>query len=55
MTTKRTTLIQKDENNRNAAGNYRPVTCLPMMWKLLTGIINEKLHIYLEEAKTLFP
>ena len=34
------------ENNTNAgrqrkgkaAGNYRPITCLSMVWKLLTGV-----------------
>ena len=26
------------------AGNYRTVACLPLMWKLLTGILVEKLY-----------
>ena len=53
MTTGRTTLIQKDKSKGNAASNYRPITCLPMMWKLLTGIIYERLYTYLEETNTI--
>ena len=30
------------------ADNYRPITCLPIMWKLLTGIMGEKLYQHLE-------
>jgi len=33
----RTILIQKDKKQGNAASNYRPITCLPILWKLLTG------------------
>ena len=53
MTTGRTALIQKDEEKGNIASNYRPITCLPVMWKLLTGIISEDLYTYLEETNTL--
>ena len=53
MTTGRTTLVQKDKSKGNVASNYRPITCLPMMWKLLTGIISERLYIYLEETNTM--
>ena len=53
MTLGRTSLIQKDKNKGNAASNYRPITCLPIMWKLLTGIISERLYIYLEETNTI--
>ena len=28
----------------NAVENYRPITCLPIMWKVLTGIIAEDLY-----------
>ena len=38
MTKGRTILIMKDPERGAAAGNYRPITCLPVMWKLLTGI-----------------
>ena len=37
MTKGRTTLIQKDPNKGTAPSNYRPITCLPMMWKILTA------------------
>ena len=53
MTTGRTALVQKDKNKGNIATNYRPITCLPLMWKLLTGIISERLYNYLEETNTI--
>ena len=39
-----TVLIQKDVREGNAVGNYRPIACLNFLWKLLTGIINDKLN-----------
>ena len=36
------------------ASNYRPITCLPMMYKLLTGIIAEYLYSHIEDHQ-LFP
>lgn len=53
MTTGRTSLVQKDRSKGNIASNYRPITCLPIMWKLLTGIISERLYNYLEETNTI--
>ena len=53
MTTGRTALVQKDKSKGNVASNYRPITCLPIMWKLLTGIISERLYNYLEETNTI--
>ena len=44
MVKSQTFLIQKDARKGNTVGNYRPITCLNLLWKLLTGIINEKLH-----------
>ena len=32
-------LMQKDKEKGKAASNYRPITCLPLIWKLLTGVI----------------
>ncbi|XP_069997569.1 uncharacterized protein [Penaeus vannamei] len=41
------------EDIRSAVDNFRPITCLPLLWKLLTGIIAEELYNYLEEAALL--
>ena len=30
-------MLGKDKSKGNLASNYRPITCLPLMWKLLTG------------------
>ena len=53
MTTGRTALVQKNKSKGNVASNYRPITCLSIMWKLLTGIISERLYNYLEETNTI--
>jgi len=37
MVNGRTVLIQKDPAKGTVAVNYRPIACLPLMWKLLTG------------------
>ena len=37
LTRGRTSLLQKNKSKSNVASNYRPITCLPLMWKLLTG------------------
>ena len=44
LTYGQTVLWQKDKTKGNAVDNYRPISCLPLMWKLLTGIISEHLH-----------
>ena len=38
MTKERTVLLQKDKAKGNDFSNYRPITCLPLAWKILTGI-----------------
>ena len=44
MTKGKTTLIQKDPSKGTAPNNYRPITYLPMMWKILTAQIREKIY-----------
>ena len=44
----RTVLKQKDKAKGAQASNYRPIACLPMMWKLLKGVMGEKLYHHLE-------
>ena len=40
----RTALVQKDKRKGNIASNYRPVTCLPLMWKLLSDLIADQIY-----------
>ena len=54
MTIGRTTLIQKDPSKGNDPNNYRPITCLPMMLKILTAQIREKIYYSLTNCG-LFP
>jgi hypothetical protein len=44
----RTVLTQKDPAKGTVASNYRPIACLPLMWKLLTGIFAEKVYDHLK-------
>ena len=39
LTRGRTSLLQKDKSKGNVASNYVPITCLPLMWKLVTGFV----------------
>ena len=54
MTKGRTVLIQKDPAKGPVAGNYRPIACLPLMWKLLTGTLAGKIYDHLN-ANALLP
>ena len=54
MTKGNTTLIQKDPSKGTALNNYRPITCLPMMWKILTAQIREEIYYSLISCE-LFP
>ena len=54
MTKGKTTFIQKDPSKGTAPNNYRPITCLPMMWKILTAEIREKIY-YSLTSRGLFP
>ena len=47
LTVGRTVLILKDRNKGRIPSNYRPIACLPLMWKLLTGIFAMKLYDHL--------
>ena len=40
----KTTLIQKDPSKGPAPNNYGPITCLLMMWKILTAQIREEIY-----------
>ena len=49
MTKGKTVLVQKDPDKGKTASNYRPIACLPLMWKLLTSVIAEKVYSHLAE------
>ena len=53
MTYGRTVLCQKDSSKGNAVDNYRPISCLPLMWKLFTSIISEYLYKGLDEGNVI--
>ena len=48
MTIGRTSLFMKDPAKGPVADNYRPIACLPMMWKLLTGLFAEMIYEHLD-------
>ena len=35
------------------ASNYRPITCMPLMLKLLSGVIEDQIYGYLNQQKLL--
>ena len=47
-----TYLIPKNENNGNP-NNYRPVTCLPKTYKLITCIIGRRMQKYMDNENLL--
>ena len=46
LTRRRTSLLQKDESKGNATSNYRPITSLPLIWKLLKGVIADQIYAF---------
>ena len=44
MTKGRSTLIQENPNKGTTSNNYRLITCLAMMWKILTAQITEEIY-----------
>ena len=53
LTRGRTPLLEKDKSKGNVASNYRQITSLPLMWKLLTGVIADQIYVYLNQEKLL--
>ena len=53
LTRGRTSLLQKGKSKDNVASNYRPITCLPLMWKLLTCAIADQIYEHLDQEKLL--
>ena len=53
LTRGRTLLLQKDKSKGNVSSSYRPITCLRLMWKLLTGVVADQIYTYLDQEKLL--
>jgi len=53
LTQGRTVLIQKDKSKGNSPYNFRPITCLSILWKLLTGVIADEIYKHLENENLL--
>ena len=47
LTFGKTILCLKDHSKGNAVDNFRPISCLPLMWKLMTCIIAEVMYKHL--------
>ena len=43
LTKGRTASLEKDKSKSNIASNYRRITLLPLMWKLLKSVIAGKI------------
>ena len=54
MTKRKTTLIQKDPLKGTSLINYRPITCLRRIWKIITAHIREDIY-YSLTSRLLFP
>ena len=53
LTKGRTALLQKDKSRGNVASNYGPRTCLPLILKLLTGVIADQIYGQIDQQKFL--
>ena len=49
----KTTLLVKDKMRGTDAANYRPIACLNLLWKVLTGIFAEKAYKHLDDNSLL--
>ena len=43
----------KDESKGAEISNFRPITCLPLIWKLLTGMISKGIYAHLDRENIL--
>ena len=50
----RTVLCLKDLEKGSAVDNYRLMSCLPLIWKLLTGILVNEMYEFLDK-NNIFP
>ena len=53
LTKGRTALLLKDKSKGNIASKYRPITCLPFMWKFLSSVIADQIYGHSDQEKLL--
>ena len=53
MVTRKTLLCIKEIQKGNLVSNFIPITCLTLIWKLLTGFLAEELCENLEKINSL--
>ena len=53
MVTGKALLCIKEIQKGNMVSNFRAITCLPLIWKLLTSILAEELYEHLEKTDSL--
>ena len=41
--------MSEDPTKGNEVSNFRPISCFPFMWKLMTSIWANNMYVYLEE------
>ena len=51
LTTGNTVLVMKDRRKGNDVINFRPITCLPVMSKIFTGILCDELYKHLKSCQ----
>ena len=49
----KTVLCQKDPTKGSEVDNYKPISCLPLMRKLMTGMLAERMYSHLERENVL--
>ena len=52
LTKGRTALLQKDKKQGDITRNYKPITCLPLMWKSLF-VIADQIYGHLDQQRLL--
>ena len=53
VTLSKTILCQKDPKKGTKVSNFRPISFLPLMWKLMTSILADSMYAYLDENSLL--
>ena len=53
MVTGKTLLCVKEIEKGDTVSNFRPITCLALLWKLLTAVLADELYRHLEENNLL--